>query len=213
MEMGIPMGRREQERRWRRQYILNVAERLFARKGYHQTTMAEISKASEFGMATIYQFFKSKEKIYIAIFNEKLDLLIRFVEEAVKRAKDPVEKIKVILKANFDFFKQHQDFFKLYSMEREAIAVIIKEDLGKGIYKKHHQGIKLVAEVIEEGIKRGYFHPLPPKDVAILFLGMMEEYINTWIKEDVDWEQKLKIITEVFLNGILNRKHQGERNV
>ena len=51
------LGRREQERRWRRQYILNVAERLFAQKGYHQTTMAEIAKASEFGMATIYQFF------------------------------------------------------------------------------------------------------------------------------------------------------------
>ena len=71
------LGRREQERRWRRQYILNVAERLFAQKGYHQTTMAEIAKASEFGMATIYQFFKSKDKIYLTLLHEKIDLLLK----------------------------------------------------------------------------------------------------------------------------------------
>ena len=200
----MALGRREQERKWRRQYILKEAEKLFAKKGYHQTTMAEIAKASEFGMATIYQFFKSKEEIYLTLFNEKLDLLLRLVKKAVKNASTPTEKIKAILKTDFSFFREHRNFFRLYIMEKEAITVMIREELGREVNQKHQEGLKIIREIIEEGIKKGEFRPLPPQDIAVLFASMVEGYIHAWIKEEDNTapEEKIKVITELFLRGI-----------
>ena len=204
LNSNMSLGRREQERKWRRQYILKVAERLFAQKGYHQTTMAEIAKASEFGMSTIYQFFESKEKIYLTLFNEKLDTLLELVKNAVKKASTATEKIKAILKVEFDFFQKNKDFFRLYAMEREAITVIVREELGKEVNKKHEEGLALLKQIIEEGIKNKEFYPFPPAEVAILFSGMTQAYIHDWIKsgKEINLDEKIKIITNFFLKGI-----------
>ena len=46
-------SRKEREYQTRRVDILNAAERVFAEKGFHQTTVAEIAKESEFAIGTL----------------------------------------------------------------------------------------------------------------------------------------------------------------
>ena len=46
-----------------RQQILSAAEKLFAEKGFEQTTIGEISEASAYSRRTIYAYYTSKEDI------------------------------------------------------------------------------------------------------------------------------------------------------
>ncbi|MGZ6223492.1 MAG: helix-turn-helix domain-containing protein, partial [Syntrophales bacterium] len=56
--------RKEMEFQLRRTEIISQAERIFAAKGFHNTTMAEIANASGFATGTLYQFFEGKEALY-----------------------------------------------------------------------------------------------------------------------------------------------------
>ena len=198
------LGRREQERRWRRQYILNVAERLFAQKGYHQTTMAEIAKASEFGMATIYQFFKSKDKIYLTLLHEKIDLLLKLIKQAIEEAQTPLEKIKAIIQVKLKFFQKNRDFFRIYALHRQNIVVLLREELGKKIDEKYQEGLSTLAQIIEEGISQGEFKRFPPKEMAVLISGMIQALIHEWIKseKEVQLTSKLPIILDFLFYGL-----------
>ncbi len=54
--------------RTRAEEILRAAERLFAEKGFHATTMREIAQAAGVGLSLVVYHFTSKNALYVAIF-------------------------------------------------------------------------------------------------------------------------------------------------
>ena len=80
METNNKIGRKERERLFRKQEIISAAIKLFAKKGYEHTTLDEIAEASEFGKGTIYNYFQSKEEIYLAIVEDLLNQNIRMLK-------------------------------------------------------------------------------------------------------------------------------------
>jgi AcrR family transcriptional regulator len=53
-----------------RERIVSETLSLFARKGFHQTTVRDISSAAEVSRATLYQYFESKEEIFVELLDE-----------------------------------------------------------------------------------------------------------------------------------------------
>lgn len=54
----------------RRATILAASLACFARRGYHETTMAEVAEAAEVSKGTPYLYFESKEALFIALYEE-----------------------------------------------------------------------------------------------------------------------------------------------
>ena len=50
------LSRQERAFQWRRDHVLESAERVFARKGFHEATMQEIAKEAEYATGTLYGF-------------------------------------------------------------------------------------------------------------------------------------------------------------
>ena len=46
-----------------RERIMKAAEKLFSEKGFVQTTIDDISKASEYSQRTIYAYYESKDRL------------------------------------------------------------------------------------------------------------------------------------------------------
>ena len=63
--------------------IMTAAEKLFSEKGYAQTTIEDISKASEYSRRTIYAYYDSKEDILHHIIEKGLRSLKAGIESAV----------------------------------------------------------------------------------------------------------------------------------
>lgn len=46
-----------------KEQIMKAAEKLFSEKGFIQTTIDDISKASEYSRRTIYAYYESKDRL------------------------------------------------------------------------------------------------------------------------------------------------------
>src|SRR5690606_1495405 len=58
----------------RREQILKAAAHLFARQGYHVTTVSDIAKEAQVAQGTVYLYFESKNAVFEALVDETLDL-------------------------------------------------------------------------------------------------------------------------------------------
>ena len=53
--------------------VLATASRLFAEKGYSQTTTAEIAREAKVAEGTLYHHFGSKDGIFLTLFDETME--------------------------------------------------------------------------------------------------------------------------------------------
>jgi len=76
--MNIPVTKKD--------IILRAATGLFSKKGFTETSMAELSKITGVSEGTIFYHFKNKEEIYLSILkNAKEDLIAEFERYYAKK--------------------------------------------------------------------------------------------------------------------------------
>ncbi len=64
--MSEQPGLRERKKQQKRETIQRVATRLFAERGFHGTTVADIAAAAEVAPSTVFAYFPTKEDIVFA---------------------------------------------------------------------------------------------------------------------------------------------------
>ncbi len=72
---------------------MDVARQLFAKKGFANTTMNDISVASKKGRRTLYTYFNSKEEVFSAVIESELERLSDKLDEVAAMNMRPQDKI------------------------------------------------------------------------------------------------------------------------
>ena len=197
------ISRKEREYLAHREEILSAAEKVFAAKGFFPTTMSDIARRAEFGTGTLYKYFKSKEELYFTLIDEKVEEINRLVKTELSQRHSGVEKIKKVLRLQFEFIERNRDFFRIYVSERSRFEWTVKDDLGKGLHEKMVSYIDILSEVMREGIKKGEFRSMDPKDLAHAFVGIVNSFVFEWLisREPYPLVSKLDTVLEIFLGG------------
>ncbi|MBM4277145.1 MAG: TetR/AcrR family transcriptional regulator [Deltaproteobacteria bacterium] len=197
------IGRKEREHLAHREEILRAAEKIFAAKGFFQTTMSEIAQGAEFGTGTLYKYFKSKEDLYFTLIDEKTGEINRLVKDELSRKTSAIERIKKVLILELEFMEQNRDFFRIYTSEGSRFEWSVKDDCGKKIHDKMVDYIQLLAQVLKQGMKAGELKPFAPLDLAHAFEGIVHSFIFEWLisPESYPLISKVETILEIFLKG------------
>jgi TetR/AcrR family fatty acid metabolism transcriptional regulator len=198
------ISRREREYLAHREEILSAAEKVFAAKGFFPTTMSDIARRAEFGTGTLYKYFKSKEELYFTLIDEKAEEINRLVKTELSQRSSAVERIQEVLRLQFEFIERNRDFFRIYISERSRFEWTIKDDLGKGLHEKMVSYIDILSEVIKQGIKKGEFRSMDPRDLAHAFVGVVNSFVFEWLisREPYPLVSKLDTVLEIFLSGV-----------
>ncbi len=96
-----------------RKNILSSALRLFSIKGYHGTSVSDIAKEAGISKGLAYNYFKSKQHIVEAIFQQGFEMG-KLMENKSSKITDPYEKIKYLIETTFDVTKSNEEFWRLY---------------------------------------------------------------------------------------------------
>lgn len=92
----------------RRDLILSGAMQVFAERGYHDASMAEIASAAGITPAVIYDHFTSKQELHEVLLETQAEALIAFVGRSVLTVgEDHEERMRAGINAFFVFVETH----------------------------------------------------------------------------------------------------------
>ncbi len=203
----VRTGRKARESLQRRREILDAAEHLFGKRGFFPTSMAEIARASEFSVGSLYQFFKSKEEVYVALMEEKFESFIGQVRAEVDRAPGPMEKIDALIGSKLQFFEKNRDFFKIYATELGGADCSVKGPPGQKLMGQFKGYIEIISSVIREGMENGMIRKADPDSLAYVLNGIMTALIRPWIlgADKNSLTAQGDLIKGVFLQGVSSK--------
>jgi AcrR family transcriptional regulator len=202
------LNRKQREGLQRRGEILAAAERLFAEKGFFKTSMAEIAQESEFAVGSLYQFFGSKDEVYVALLEGKFEEFLDRLSQRLEEVKGPVEKIETMISMELEHFEEHRNFFRIFATEWGGADCSVKGPLGERITRHVETYLGLLAGVMQSGIRQGVFKRMDSYEMARLFSGMMRSIIHQWIVSGGEdrLAAKAGLIKEVFFDGVMTGK-------
>ncbi len=120
--------RKEREKQKRIQAILGAAKELYARKGYQESSMADIAEASELGKATIYYYFPNKEAIYRELFISCVRDQFQRLGDNILAATTLEELLSQMINAYVDWAYDDPSFFGLhFPMGKNAPVHVLHE--------------------------------------------------------------------------------------
>src|SRR3954452_18303885 len=90
----------------RREQLIEVATKLFAKSGYEATTTAAIAEAAGVTEPILYRHFKSKQELFVAIVREMSEQTMQQWHASIEDVTDPAERIRRICEGIPDHIKR-----------------------------------------------------------------------------------------------------------
>ena len=81
--------RQEKEREIRKEQILKAALKVFKLQGIEKSTMDEIAKQADFGKASLYYYFSSKEEIFVELLDRGWKMIWESIEPVIHNRDHP----------------------------------------------------------------------------------------------------------------------------
>ncbi len=102
--------------------ILEAATVVFAREGYAQASMRAVAKAANVSLAGMYHYFSGKEKILFLIQFRAFNSLLNNLRERLHGVDDPVEQLRVMVRAHVGYFGSNMAALKVCSHELDSLS-------------------------------------------------------------------------------------------
>ncbi|OMD42279.1 TetR/AcrR family transcriptional regulator [Paenibacillus odorifer] len=152
--------------------IIEIAIKLFAEKGFANTSTAEIAKMANVSEGTIFKHYGTKDKLLLSIIlpfvKDSLPSIANevFSEVLTEDTKTFEQFLKGFLKNRIEFFDRNKEIFRVFVKE-----VIYKDELKKEIGPHFIKNISLlISQVVEEFKQRGELKDKPTDQVLIYLM-------------------------------------------
>lgn len=180
----------------RREAILREAARLFREKGYERTSVRDLADAVNMQSGSLFYHFDSKEDILVEVMNEGIDGLIARLNESLKAAQSPREKLHTLLRIHLsEMLEKAPDAMAVYLFEWHSLSPAAQARLIAQRDAYENRVSALLAEIAETG--------LISSDIKLfrLFLLGALNWTSTWYNPQGELDASQ--IAERFLNFIV----------
>jgi len=164
------------EKQARRAQVLRHAKRIFARKGYHRTNVADIIARARIARGTFYLYFQNKKDL----FEELLEQVVSELRSRIHRLRvgpdqpDPVEQLRANLRRVLNFV----------FAERELTDILLNHSVGfdRELDLKIRDFYEKIADAIQRsldlGIEMGLVRECDTRITAYCILGGIKQVVG-----------------------------------
>ena len=181
--------------------ILEAAVKVFARQGFHQSTVAQIAKEAGVADGTIYLYFKNKDDILVQFFSFRAKQVFESFREEVDRAQNSLDKLRNLINRHLAEFQRDRDGAIVYQVETHQNSRLAEAQI-KEMSQMYRD---IISEIVEQGQQEGTIR----KDVYVglvkrFIIGAVDEVINTWLHSDGEYDlvSMASPLVDLFVRGI-----------
>jgi AcrR family transcriptional regulator len=202
-------AKRTSDRDERRRQLLLAARRVFSERGYHATTVEEITREAGVAKGTFYLYFTEKREIFVDLIQSFFDLITQVgqsVSQQVSNQADFLSRVTQAAQELARIFSENRDLVRL--AYRNAMG--IDEEMENRARQFYHRLAQLEAENIRVGIQLGLFR----KDLNLLVaayahIGMGERLLLQGLF-DRSFPQDVDLVKELLLLAYSGLMRPGE---
>lgn len=85
--------------------IVKHAADVFSQTGYHASKIQDIATAAGIGKGTIYEYFRTKEQLFLAVYDAWMSEFEEIVQARIEAAEDALSKIDAIRDSAVEFYE------------------------------------------------------------------------------------------------------------
>jgi NAD(P)-dependent dehydrogenase (short-subunit alcohol dehydrogenase family)/AcrR family transcriptional regulator len=188
----------------RRQQIIMAAINLFSKNGYHKTTLKELAEEAGLSHGNVYDYVGSKEDIFFLIHDFIAGSAIEILNRSVENVQDPIDKLRRMVRAEFNLMDQSADALLLIYQETH----ILKGDFLRRLLEKERVHLEKFEVVIRECIEQGKFKDCDVRLVANLIKSMIDTLtIKRWdLRGHTSPIEAERMILKLVFTGLLEDK-------
>jgi AcrR family transcriptional regulator len=184
------------------EFILRNAARIFAEKGYHSTSMRDISRETQVSLAGLYHYCKSKEELLFLIQDNCFGRVLERLQERLQETSGAVEKLRLVIENHLSFFATNMAEMKVLSHEADSLAGEMHEHVS-GKKQEYTRLVRKILSDVQQAQKGG--GPKVDLTVATYALFGMMNWIYNWYdpRGPLSVNELVDNITRLFLSGLL----------
>lgn len=179
--MVARVGARSPEgRERRRQSVLDVADRMFSERGYHEVSLDEVAGGAGISKPGLYAYFGSKDGLYVAALRRAADGLAERVEAAVASADTPERGMWAGVQALVGFIDDNRAAWTMLHRARVAGGDRYVEE----VERSHDRIAALITELMTDSAARagvGGSALAASEPLGHAFVGMCESLATWWL--------------------------------
>ena len=159
--------------------ILQAALELFARNGYHKTSISQIAKEAGVSKGLIYNYFDSKEDLLTQLVMGAMSTGEEIMQTYDQTDKSPFERLQIMVESTFSLVQSNLHYWKMIMMlsfQTEAL-----EGFQPLIHEKNHKMQQQMTQLFSEmGV-------INPEQEARLFGAIMDGVFMHYMHLEKDY--------------------------
>jgi AcrR family transcriptional regulator len=179
--------------------ILQTAATIFADKGYHDTSIRDISRATGISLSGLYYYFRSKEELLFLIQDHCFGTVLQDAQRLLAGENEPDRKLRIFVSNHLRYFISNMKEMKVLSHEAQSLS----GDYRRLVNNKKKAYTELCIGIVEDLAPTGA--AMDPRIAAMSLFGMMNWIYNWYHPErDVPVAELADHMSQLFLRGYLS---------
>jgi TetR/AcrR family transcriptional regulator, cholesterol catabolism regulator len=130
----------------RREHVVETAARVFAERGYDQTSVQELTEAMGLASGGLYHYFESKQQLLIEICDQLMDPLLERARLLLESGDEPADQLRALVRLWVAHVIEHRDHMLVFQQERHLIE---RGDEWRNVRDSRKQFERLAAGVLD----------------------------------------------------------------
>ncbi len=185
----------------KRQAILRAATKVFARKGYFNSKVADVAGEAGIADGTVYLYFKSKDEILHSIFDRAMEEFIAEGKKEIHEIKRADKRLQRIAELHLEKLGADRNLAVVFQVELRGSTKFMEEFSAAGFAEY----LSIIHQTIEEGQKTGVFRrDLNATVCSKILFGALDEMVTNWIlsKNHYPLAPMAEEVLKIFFGGI-----------
>jgi AcrR family transcriptional regulator len=183
----------------RREQLLSTAERFFASRGFHATSIRDIAEAVKIKGGSLYAHIESKDDLLWEIVNDAANRFFSAVDPIVHGNLLTLEKLRRVIVAHVRVITDNLDAAAVYTNEWRNLSEQRKAEFSA----RRNAYEQIIRGLVRDCIHQGTFGDVDEKFAALLILSSIN-WIYQWYRPDgaMSPEEIARKLTDMLFNGL-----------
>jgi AcrR family transcriptional regulator len=171
MARRSPAALKDVIRDFRRDQIIETARRLFGERGTTEVSMDEIASEAGVARSTVYVYFANRDELLQACVQSMYDQLKDTISVLSEDSAPPMERLHALVLGVLERIDESPAFFRFAMATQSSTTAAGSAAVGGALMWIGLDVIRLLEDVLKDGMDIGVFPPELDRDRAVVLIG------------------------------------------